>query len=396
MTRLRSSITLLLAILVITSTLVAILGPGTTVSNALKIEGASYSVWLTPCTCYGGTLRIAWPSEPPTLNWWVAGSTWDLTALDVIYDRPVRVINGTLTFEAVEWMEYSSDYKILTIGVRKGIKFHDGVELTAEDLAFTINVLATKSWTYYYGYFRSVDRAEAADKYTVKVYFKSPDAQFILNSLNALRIMPKHIWEPLLNSLGDELAKYSPKPGDLIGSGPFKFVDRVPGQYLKFAANKDYWLGRPCIDELILIPMTDVSVIILGLQKGELDAYAWGVEAPVVPKLLATPNVAIHVYASEYFYHWGLNNEVWPLNISKFRLALSYAIDKQSIINDVLLGYGMPGSPGVVGPIGSSTPWYNPNVEKLVYFNRSKAAEILDEIGFKDVNGDGFREGPKG
>ena len=282
------------------------------------------------------------------------------------------------------------------MGIRKGIKFHDGRELTAEDVAFTINVLATKSWTYYHGYFTSVERAEAVDKYTVKIYFKEPDSQFVLNSLTVVRIMPKHIWEPLLNAMGDELAKYSPKPEELIGSGPFIFVERVPGQYIKFRANKDYWLGRPCVDEVILIPITDVSVVILGIQKGDLDAYTWGVDPAVVPTLLANPGVGIHVYTSEFFYHWGLNNQVWPLNISKFRLALHYAVDKEAIVRDVMLGYGIPGSPGVVAPFGSCAPWYNPNVEKLVYYDPKKAAEILDEIGFTDKDGDGWRDGPNG
>ncbi|MDW8010747.1 MAG: ABC transporter substrate-binding protein, partial [Sulfolobales archaeon] len=189
-------------------------------AQALKIAAETYDRWLKPCQCYGGTLRVALPSDVTTLNWWVAGATWDLLSLDLIYDRPLRIINGTLTWEAAESLEYSEDYMVLTMRIRKGIKFHDGVELTAEDVAFTINVLAAKRWTYYHGYFTSVSKAEAVDRYTVRIVFKSRDSQFILNSLTIVRIMPKHIWEPKLASLGDELAKYTPKPEDLIGSGP--------------------------------------------------------------------------------------------------------------------------------------------------------------------------------
>ncbi|MCX8185419.1 MAG: ABC transporter substrate-binding protein, partial [Sulfolobales archaeon] len=264
--------------------------------EALKIVAETYNKWLKPCQCYGGTLRVALPSDVTTLNWWVAGASWDLLSLDLIYDRPLRIINGTLTWEVAESLEYSEDYMVLTMKIRKGIKFHDGVELTAEDVAFTINVLATKTWTYYHGYFASVSRAEVVDRYTVKVVFKSRDSQFVLNSLTVARIMPKHIWEPKLTSLGDELSKYTPKPEDLIGSGPFKFVERVPAQYIKYTVNKDYWLGRPCIDELLLIPITDVSIVILGVQRGDLDTYAWGVDAAVVPTLLANPNIRIHIY----------------------------------------------------------------------------------------------------
>ncbi|MEM0352556.1 MAG: ABC transporter substrate-binding protein [Sulfolobales archaeon] len=391
---LERALTVLIAVLIIGSAIAYVYAGES--ARALRITAETYDRWLKPCTCYGGTLRVALPSDITTLNWWVAGASWDLLTLDLIYDRPLRIVNGTLTWEVAEWLEYSSDYLVLTMGIKKGIRFHDGVELTAEDVAFTINVLANKTWTYYHGYFTSVDRAEVVDKYTLRIVFKQPDSQFVLNSLTVIRIMPKHIWEPLLSSMGDELSKYSPKPTELIGSGPFKFVERVAGQYIKFTVNKDYWMGRPCIDEILLIPITDVSIVILGIQRGDLDVYAWGVDAAVVPTLLANPNVGIHVYTSEFFYHWGLNNLVWPLNISKFRLALSYAVNREAIVRDILLGYGIPGSPGVVAPVGSCAPWYNPNVEKLVYYDPKKANEILDEIGFTDKDGDGWRDGPNG
>lgn len=387
---------LALALILVTSTVATVFNVLTYRASALGITAETYDRWLTPCTCHGGSLRVALPSDVTTLNWWVAGATWDLLTLDLIYDRPLRIINGTLTWEVARSLEYSEDYLVLTMKIKNGIKFHDGVELTAEDIAFTINVLANKSWTYYHGYFTSVDRAEAVDNYTVKIFFKNPDSQFVLNSLTVVRIMPKHVWEPLLASLGDELAKYSPKPEELIGSGPFKFIERAPGQYIKFSVNKDYWLGRPCIDEIVLIPITDVSLVILGIQKGDIDAYTWGVDPAVVPTLLANPNVGIHVYTAETFYHWGLNNQIWPLNISKFRLALSFAVNREAIVRDIMLGYGIPGSPGIVGPFGSGALWYNPAAAKLVYYDPKKAMEILNGIGFTDKDGDGWRDGPNG
>ncbi len=360
------------------------------------ITANTYDKYLKPCSCYGGTLKLAMPSAVTTLNWWVAGTDWDLIPLEMIYDRPLRIINGSPTWEVATSLEYSEDYKVLTMKIREGIKFHDGVELTAEDVAFTINVLANRSWPYYHGYFTSVDRAEAVDKYTVKIYFKNPDAGFILNALPVMNIMPKHIWEPLLQTYGDQLAKYSPKPEELVGSGPFKFVEHVSGQYVRFVANKDYWMGRPCIDELILVIITDANVAVLAIQNGEVDAFLWGVDPAVAKTLETYPNIKIHARLSESFRHWGLLTTVWPLNISKFRLALSYAVDREVLVNDVLLGYGMVGSPGVVGPFGYCAPWYNPNVEKLVYYDPKKAAQILDEIGFTDKNGDGWRDGPRG
>ncbi len=361
------------------------------------INAVTYDKWLTPCKCYGGTLKVAMPGEPTILNWFVAGATVELTLLEPIYDRLVRLINGTLTWELATSMEYSLDYKTLTIKIRSGVKWHDGKELTADDVAFTINVLANKSWTYYHAYYVSVDKAVALDKNTTVVYFKKPDAGFILNALTTMNVLPKHVWEPLLQQLGDGLAKYSPKPSELIGSGPFKFVEYVPGQYVKYSVNKEYWLGRPCVDEILVVFIKETQVQILALQKGDVDTISLSWVTPeVVPQLLAMPNVGVHIYTSDTFYHWGLNNKMWPFNITEFRRALAYAVDKESIIRDVLMGYGLPGSPGVVPPVGPNAEYYNPNVAKAYTFNMTKAAELLDKLGFKDVDGDGFREAPDG
>ena len=366
---------------------------------AQKVEGVMIEDWLKDVTpvCYGGTFRVALPSEPNTFNWFVAGSSWSIMVLEPIYSRLVRIVNGTLTFEVAESIEWAQDHMSLTIKIRDGIMFSDGKPLTAEDVAFTINVLAQKTWTYYHGYFASVDRAEAVDERTVKIYFKNPDAGFVYNALAVMNIMPKHIWEPLLNELGDGLAKYSPKiPDDLVGSGPFKIVEYKPAQYVKYVANENYWLGRPFIDELVIVFITEANVAILAVQKGDVDVYQGWVTPEVVPQLLSTPGVALHTYTSQTFYHWGLNNLKWPFNISKFRLAMAFAVDREAIVRELLLGYGIPGSPGVVPPVGVQLQWYNPAVENAYYFDLNMTAKLLDELGFVDVDNDGWREAPDG
>jgi len=370
--------------------------------EGLRVEGIPLpefleQLGLEKCDVYGGTLKIALPSEPNTFNWFVAGSSWSLLSLFPVYSRLVRIINGTLVFELAESIEWSPDHKVLTIKIVKGAKFHDGKPVTAEDVAFTINVLAHKSWCYYHGYFASVEKAEVVDDYTVKVYFKEPDAGFIYNALSVMNIMPKHIWEPLLKEKGDALAKYNPKiPDEVIGSGPFKIVEYVPGQYVKYKAYEDFVYGRPGVDELLFVFITEANVAILAVQKGDVDSYIGWVTAEVVPQLKATPYVEIHTYTSPTFYHWGLNNLKWPFNITDFRRALAYAVDKEAIIRDILLGYGIPGSPGVVPPVGVNLQWFNPNVYHKYTFNLSKTAEILDKLGFKDIDGDGWREAPDG
>lgn len=367
-------------------------------SQGLVVEGIPISEWLRGFPkIYGGTLKVALPEEPSVFNWWTASSLWDLIILSPIYSRLVRIINGTLAFELAKHIEWSPDHKVLTIRIVEGAKFHDGKTLTAYDVAFTIDILSENTWTYYHSYFINVEKVEVVDDHTLNIYFKNPDAGFIYNALAVMNIMPKHIWEPIFKSLGDEVIKYSPKiPEDLVGSGPFKIVEYVPGEYIKYVVNKDYWFGRPCIDELIYVFIPEANVALLAVQKGEVDAYAGWVTPEVVPELLSTPGVAVHLFASDVFYHWGLNNLKWPFNITEFRKALAYCVDREAIVKELLMGYGIVGNPGIVPPFGIHEQWCNKELLDKYWFNLSKAAEILDKLGFKDIDGDGWRETPDG
>ncbi|MEM2203457.1 MAG: ABC transporter substrate-binding protein [Sulfolobales archaeon] len=347
------------------------------------------------CPAVGGVLKVAIGSKPNTLNWFVAGSSWEILVLTPIYNRLVRFYNGTLVKEVAQSIEMSPDGKVYTIKIVSGIKFHDGKPLTAEDVAFTINMLRNSSWAYYYGVFRNVDRAEAVDPTTVRVYMKVVDAGFVENALSVMNIMPKHIWEPKFRELGDGVAKYNPSLSELVGSGPFIVTEFQPDQFISYKANTNYWQGRPCIDQLVMSFIGDASVALLALEKGDIQTYSGFITPEVVPRLLSNPSIAIHVYTSDFYYHWGLNNKKWPFNITLFRKALAYAVDYDAIINTVLMGYGVRGSPGFVPPFGVHAKWYNPNLEYYTY-NLSKAAEILDQLGFKDIDGDGWREAPDG
>jgi peptide/nickel transport system substrate-binding protein len=347
------------------------------------------------CQYLGGALKVGIGSKPNTLNWFVAGSSWEILVLMPIYNRLVRFYNGSLVKEVAEDISISPDGRIYTIRIVDGIKFHDGKPLTSEDVAFTINILKNYSWAYYYGVFRNVDRAEALDQRTVRVYMKRVDAGFVENALSVMNIMPKHIWEPKFKELGDGVAKYSPTIRELIGSGPFIITDYQPDQFISYKANENYWQGRPCIDQLVMVFVGDASVALLSLEKGDIQTYSGFITPEVVPKILANPNLAIHVYWSDFYYHWGLNNKKWPFNITLFRKALAYAVDYNAIINTLLMGYGMQGSPGFVPPFGVHQKWYNPNLRYYSY-NLSRTAEILDRLGFRDVDGDGWREAPDG
>ena len=378
---------------------IAILIPLTsTAALAEDIEFKSYDVFLRnrECPCYGGTLRIAIAGEPTTLNWWVAASSWSRFVLMPIYNRLLRIINGTIVMEVAKRLWWSENRSVLYIEIRSGILWHDGKPLTARDVAFTINTLARYRWTYLHGYFTSVKKAIAINDTLVEVVFREPDAGFVLNALTKMCILPEHIWKPLFDELGDNVAKYSPRIEDLIGSGPFKIVKYVPGQFVEYRAFDMYWQGRPCIDRLVIVFIKSSTAGLLALEKGDIDAYLGYVDPEAALKLENVSSIRVAKVLSDIVFYWGFNTEKWPFNISEFRRALAYAIDRQKIIEVALHGYGIPASPGVVPSIGVNSIWYNPHVANAIRYDPNEAARILDSLGFRDIDGDGWRETPSG
>ncbi len=380
-------------VIVITFLIVVLFAP---LVDSMLGDVLTYNEWLDgfECSCYGGTLRVGIPGEPNTLNWWVASSAWSQYVLWPIYDRLVRYVNGSLTYELAESIEWSKDHMSLTIKLREGVKWHDGKPLTAEDVAFTINTLAAQSWTFPHGFFKGVEKAVVLDNYTVRIFFRKPNPGFI-STLSYVNIMPKHVWEPVIRRLGENTTQYAPRvPEDLVGSGPFRIVRYVPGQYVEYEAFKDYWLGRPCVDKLIIVFIKEANAGLMALEKGEIDVY----DGYLTPEILNTTKQSIRyqVFIRPTIYYWGFNDGKWPYNNTLFRKALAFSVDREALVRNLLMGYGLPGNPGVVPPVGANKQWFNPNATSMVTYNPSMTAKILDKLGFKDIDGDGWREAPSG
>jgi len=150
-------------------------------------------------------------------------------------------------------------------------------------------------------------------------------------------------------------------------------------------------MGSPKVDKLLLkiIPSADAQV--LALKAGELDMIELQ-PGPVVRELMAEPNIKVMTAPSTYIYYIDFNLRRYPMNLTEFRVAVAHAINKEQILNILLLGMGKVGDSVMVPGLPL---WYNPNVTKYEY-NPEKAKEILDRIGLRDIDGDGYREYPNG
>ena len=330
---------------------------------------------------YGGTLVVGSIGEPSVLIPMLSGdsASQDVAGLVfnglVKYDTDLRVI-GDL---AKSW-DISPDGLVITFHLRKGVKWTDGVEFTADDVMFGYKTIINKNTpTAYSEAFRQVKKAEVVDRYTFRVTYAKPFAP-ALTSWGNLVVLPKHLLE------GKDITK-SPLGRDPVGMGPYKLRKWISGQELILDSNKDYFEGRPYIDHYVYKIIPDSATMFLELQAGGLDMM--GLTPLQYMKQTNTEyfrrNFRKFRYPSFSYTYLGFNLKYPLFKDRRVRRAIAYAIDKKEIVDVVLFGLGSIAT----GPYVPHTWPYNPNVKRYPY-NPQKARKLLAEAGWKDTDGDGI------
>ena len=321
-----------------------------------------------------------------SLNPLVGNSITDWWVYMILYDRLAAYLPPDLHTEpwlAESW-EVDASGTTWTLHLVKNAVWHDGTPFTSDDVKFTYEYVKQREVSIWLDEVQDVTEVQAPDPYTVIIKTTGPLSNFPSYVLARMPIVPKHVWETI--DKPKEYANQNP-----IGSGPFKLLEYKPGEYIRFEAFDAYWKGRPQIDELLAKIAVPSDVAVAEVKKGDLDLI--GVDTPYVREVESDPNLKVSVSKGIYYDHLLLNCKKYPLSIVEFRRAMAYAIDRQELVNRVLLGHGeVVDAPGGVPGLAF---WYNKEVTKYPY-DVEKAKSILDELGFKDRNGDGFRETPEG
>ena len=305
---------------------------------------------------------------------------------------------------ATKWTT-SPDGKTWTFTVRTGVKFSDGVPLTAADVAYTFNrVLHGKteqaSWI---SYLTGVTSITAPNATTVVMKLKRPSATL---PLLPIPIVPEHVWKNVSESA---VKTYSAEPSNgkaVVGEGPFRLVEGTAnGDTFKFEANPDYWGGRPHVDEVIFQFYKNDDSAIQALLKGEVD-FTEGITALEVKHLQGQAGVTAHNGNSPGFEEIAFNTGSVDLKTGKpignpnpamldpkFRHALGYALNLPELIKKVYQGAGLPGTT-IVPPSYKRYHWEPPAGQKMT-FDLAKAGQLLDAAGYKK-GPDGLRTMPDG
>jgi peptide/nickel transport system substrate-binding protein len=305
---------------------------------------------------------------------------------------------------ATKWTT-SSDGKTWTFTVRSGVKFSDGVPLTAKDVAYTFNrvlhgQVESSSWI---SYLKGVTSVTAPNATTLVMKLKKPSATL---PLLPIPIVPEHVWK---NVSEKQIKSYSAEPSGgkpVVGEGPFRLVQgTADGSTFKFEANPDYWGGRPHIDEVVFQFYKNDDSAVQALLKGEVD-FVEGITPLEVKSLQGKAGITAHNGNSPGFDEIAFNSGSIDTKTGKpignpnpavldpkFRHALGYALDLPTLIKKVYQGAGLPGTT-IIPPAYQKYHWEPPAGVKLTY-DPAKAGQLLDAAGYKKGS-DGYRTLPNG
>lgn len=270
--------------------------------------------------------------------------------------------------------------KVWRLTLHDNLKWHDGQPLTSADVAFTYGFVVTKEGTHsrYTGPSRVIEKVETPDAKTVVFTLTRAVPSFHIRPLADTPILPKHLWE----------GQTEPKKFvNSIGSGPYKMEEYRPDQFYRLTANKEYFKGAPSVDSLVIPIIKEPTAMFTAVKSGDIDAAARALSPELVQQFRSDSNLKVLQGPSFAATLMQINNERAPLNQKEFRQALDYAINKQQLVDTILLGLGVAASPGFVHPRSTLA---NPDLQPR--HDAARARQLLDGLGFKDLDGDGFRE----
>ncbi len=304
---------------------------------------------------------------------------------NLVYSNLIRTDkNLRLEGELAEGWDISKDEMTITFHLRQGVKWHDGVEVTADDVDFTYRyMIDPKTPTAYAESFRQIRRAEVLDRYAYRVTYEKPYAPALLSW--GIWILPRHILEgPWRAGVDLRTTRQNRHP---IGCGPYLFREWKTGEKVVLEANPDYFEGRPYIKRVVYRIIPDPSTIFLELKARNIDMagltpiqYRRQTDYPAFRKAFNK-----YQYLSNSFAYLGFNLLDPRFQDKRVRQAMAYAINKQEIIEGVLLGLGQP----AVGPYKPGTWWYKADV-KTYPFDPERAKALLAEAGWTDTNSEGI------
>ncbi|MFW9926413.1 MAG: ABC transporter substrate-binding protein [Candidatus Thorarchaeota archaeon] len=338
---------------------------------------------------------MAYGSDIGELNpllWRSERSHWyDMLVYDTLlsYDDDLNLIPWL-----AESYSVSTDGLTITFTVRDGATWHDGEPVTGDDVAFTFEYIRdAPSDVNWWSIMQNLTSATAVGQVVTATFNQL--YSFALDNLGEIYILPKHIWEGIdaLDARWNDHTNVTAH----IGSGPYKYVTRVPDEYTTLDKFDDWWgPDNPNVGQLPNIDRVRIDVVlgqdarILAMRSGEADTERYEVFGAYVNEILTAPELQLVTgVASQWDYVWGFNLTVPGLDDIDVRTAMAYAIDRTELINIGRLGFGTATTSAIPDVFFSNLF----DEDGVFPENVTIANQILDAAGYIDTDFDGIRNG---
>lgn len=370
----------------------------------------------------GGTLKVALGTDSPfqgIFSWVLYEDGYDADIM-AYSSNSIFATDGDFLIndKGIATLEVDQANNKAIVKIREGVKWSDGEPLKIEDLIMPYEIIGHPDYTgvrydgdfqnivgaveYHEGKADTISGLKKVDETTLEISFnKLSPAIFSSGDGLWAYAEPSHILKdiPVANLLESDAVRKNP-----VTLGAFKFDKIVPGESVQFVRNEHYWKGAPKLDGVLLkvVPSTSIAV---ALQTGEYDMTAGSLPATTYPEVKDLKNVTILAQPELSYSYLGfkLGKYDTEKGISvtdpnakmadvELRKAMGYALDVEQV-NEVYYDNLRTRANGLIPPVFKS--FHDDTLEGYTY-NPDKAIELLDAAGYKDTDGDGFRETPEG
>lgn len=293
-----------------------------------------------------------------------------------------------------DYYEIAEDGKTYTFHINANATFQDGTPVTAQDVVMVCNAQADdKSGSSYTAQFTATLASwTAVDDKTFQWVTTEVFPQIVVFPNIALPVLPSSIWGDVpVEQWQTDPGSTGTDPSRVVGSGPFKFVEINEGEgTTTLVRNDDYWDTKAAADKIIFQVWPDDTAVTEALRAGDLDMLMDPVNPADVASLQAEPNLTVDVYESYQFGFLGYNLDETKTPLFQdqaVRQALIYALDRQAMVDSILLGYGEVAN----GTQPTLSEAYAPDQITTVYnYDVEKANQMLEDAGWV-AGSDGIR-----
>ena len=317
------------------------------------------------------TITIGMQLEPPNLDpTGGAAAAIDEVVYSNVFEGLTRFTSdGAVVAGLAKSWEISDDGTVYTFALQDGVLFHDGTEMNADDVVFSLDrARAEDSTNAQKALFGGIADVAAVDPLTVQVTLTEPNGNFLFNMA----------WGDAVIVAPESIAQAATAP---VGTGPFTFTEWRQGDSVVLTRNPDYWGDAPALASATFKFISDPNAAFAALMAGDVDAFPVFPSPETLAQFEADPRFNVIVGSTEGETILSTNNKSGALTDVRVREAIAHAINRQEIIDGAMFGYGTP--------IGTHFAPHNPDyidLTGLSAYDPEKSRALLAEAGVSDLS----------